>query len=71
MHKKRSDYLVNWINSHPLINVKLLGEMAGMPNWGNLSNALNGGGRTVPPKYIDALEKVLTDYGFTPQQSGE
>jgi hypothetical protein len=65
MYKKRSEHLVNWVNSHPLINVKLLCEMAGMNNWGNFSNALLGH-RSVSPKYIDYLEKVLKEYGFEP-----
>lgn len=64
-HEQRSAHLVNWIVSHPLINVHQLCKMAGSQQSGNLHRALSGE-RLVSRKYIAALEKVLKDYGFVP-----
>jgi hypothetical protein len=70
-HKQRSDYLIDWINSHPLINVAMLCKLAGNADHGNMSNALSGTGRNISQKHIDAMERILKDYGFkAPQPDG-
>lgn len=61
--KERSDYIIEWINSHPLINTAMLCRMAGGIDTGNFSNAMVGN-RLIPEKYLDAVERVLADYGF-------
>lgn len=64
-YEQRSAHLVNWVIAHPLINVHQLCKMAGSDQSGNMHRALSGE-RLVSRKYIDAMEKILKDYGFTP-----
>lgn len=65
-HKERSNHIVNWIKEHPLINIHMLCQMAGSPDSSFFSRAINGKGRLVSRVHIDAIEKVLKDYGFKP-----
>lgn len=65
-HKERSNHLVQWIKEHPLINISMLCQMAGSNDSTYFSRAVNGKGRYVSRLYIDAIEKVLEAYGFTP-----
>lgn len=65
-HQQRSQHIVNWINSHPLINVHQLCQMAGYTNSSNFNRALNDNGRMVSKKYIQVFENILKDYGYVP-----
>lgn len=62
-HEQRSEMIINFINSHPLINVSMLCQLAGGADVANMHNALSGN-RSISKTYIDAIEKVLKDYGF-------
>ncbi len=66
-HKERSNHLVNWINCHPLINIAMLAKMSGCRDMSNLSKATRRQeGRLISQSHIDAIEKNLLPYGFTP-----
>lgn len=66
-HKQRSDHIVNWINAHPLINYNQLCKMAGGADGGNFYRALRKmDNRLVSKQHIDAIERILQDYGFEP-----
>lgn len=60
--KKQSDIIVQWLKSHPLINISGLCDYIGY-NRRNFASVLNGD-RYLPAKYQTRVIKVLKLYGY-------
>lgn len=63
-NKERSEAVVRWLSDHPLISRNALCTMVGY-DVSNLGKAFDGA-RAIPAKHIEAFEKELSKYGYTP-----
>lgn len=61
----RSNKIVEWLKSHDLISRNALSTKVGY-NVSSLHKVINGTGSyiAIPPKHLDQLEEILTEYGF-------
>lgn len=57
-----SPQIVKWLKSHPLISVRGLETLTGLPN-DTIRQAMEGK-RNIPQKHIPAIVLKLRDYGF-------
>lgn len=60
--KDKGQKIINWLIDHPLVSRSALCEKVKYDR-GSLEQALNGG-RSIPDKYLEPLEKELEKYGF-------
>ena len=59
--------IITWLEEHPAINKSEIERIVGMPKR-TLHNAMlppEKGGKSLPEKWIEPLEAVLSDYGYT------
>lgn len=61
-NKHRSDRILEFLSTHPLISRNAFCTMAGY-DVSNLHHAMEGE-RSIPAKHLDAMEEILAEYGF-------
>lgn len=58
----KSEKIISWLIAHPAIDKGVICDKVGY-DAGNMKKAMNGG-RSIPAKYLDPLEKELEKYGY-------
>jgi hypothetical protein len=61
-----SNHIITWLQSHPLIKIGPLEELADMPP-DTIRQAMKGR-QHVPDKYIPGLIRILKPYGYKPKK---
>lgn len=61
-NKERSEAIVKWLESHPLLSRNALCGIVGYDT-SNLQKAFSGA-RAIPATYLDAFERELEKYGY-------
>lgn len=64
MPKSKSQEIVSFLQSHPLISINALEKMCNIPQ-STIGKALSGA-REIPLIHIENLENILKPYGFKP-----
>ena len=62
---EKSNAIIQFLREHPLISRNALCAMTGY-DVSNLSKIIAGNGPyvSIPAKYLDEFERILSDYGF-------